>query len=88
MKWINKFSESQIPYYIYKLNKGDQILYKNTINYNNCMIILNGVLCILKTFNNKKIFTIAILSTNDSINLKYFNINIQYYYKLIALEKT
>nr|YP_009391942.1 global nitrogen transcriptional regulator [Acrosorium ciliolatum]ARW60086.1 global nitrogen transcriptional regulator [Acrosorium ciliolatum] len=88
MKWINEFSNSQIPYYIYKLNKGDSIIYNCNSDYNKSFIVLRGIIYILKIFTNQEIIPIAILNTNNIINLNPFKINKQNYYKIIALDKT
>nr|QCI05746.1 global nitrogen transcriptional regulator [Cryptopleura ramosa] len=88
MKWINEFSNSQIPYYIYKLNKGDTIIYNCNSDYNKSLVILNGIIYLIKIFTNQEIIPLAILNTNHIINLNPFRINQQNYYKIIALEKT
>nr|YP_009295239.1 global nitrogen transcriptional regulator [Dasya binghamiae]AOH77251.1 global nitrogen transcriptional regulator [Dasya binghamiae] len=88
MTWINKLANSQIPYYIYKLNKGDQIIYNYNTYYNNIIIILYGTIYFIKAIHRKQIFPLAILKTNNIINLKKFCINIKYSYKLIACETT
>lgn len=86
MKWIHNLSKAKINYHIYQLNKNDHILYFHTLNNNKHLIVLEGIICILKIFNNKKQFTIGILKKNHAIDLN--NQNKQYYYKLIAFEKT
>nr|YP_009332625.1 global nitrogen transcriptional regulator [Membranoptera weeksiae]AHZ94639.1 global nitrogen transcriptional regulator [Membranoptera weeksiae] len=86
MKWINSFSNSHIPYYIYKLNKGDKILYNPNKIYNRSIIILHGVIYLFKIFQNKEIFPLAILKTNNIIDLEY-SYETQYYYTIIALDQ-
>lgn len=88
MKWINAFSSSQIKYYIYKLNKGDSIIYSYNSDYNKSLIILNGIIYIIKIFTNQEIIPIAILNTNNIIYLHSLHTTKQNYYKLIAFEKT
>lgn len=88
MKWINAFSSSQIKYYIYKLNKGDSIIYSYNSDYNKSLIILNGIIYIIKIFTNQEIIPIAILNTNNIIYLNSLHTTKQNYYKLIAFEKT
>nr|YP_009332845.1 global nitrogen transcriptional regulator [Membranoptera tenuis]AKL79101.1 global nitrogen transcriptional regulator [Membranoptera tenuis] len=86
MKWINNFSNSHIPYYIYKLNKGDKILYNPNKIYNRSIIILHGVIYLFKIFQNKEIFPLAILKTNNIIDLEY-SYETQHYYTIIALDQ-
>nr|YP_010155950.1 global nitrogen transcriptional regulator [Cumathamnion serrulatum]QQY85317.1 global nitrogen transcriptional regulator [Cumathamnion serrulatum] len=86
MKWIKTFSNSQITYYIYKLNKGDKILYKPNRIYSKSIIVLHGVIYLFKMFQNKDIFPLAILSTNNIINLDY-SYDTQHYYTIIALDR-
>lgn len=88
MTWINEFSNSQIPYYIYKLNKNDSIIYNYNSDDNQSLIVLNGTIYILKIFTNKEIIPIAILNSNHIINLNSFTINKKSYYKIIAFETT
>nr|QCI06079.1 global nitrogen transcriptional regulator [Delesseria sanguinea] len=87
MKWITSFSNSQIPYYIYKLNKGDKILYNPNKIYSKSIIVLHGVIYLFKVFQNKEIFPLAILKTNHIIDLNYYY-ETQHYYTIIALDKT
>nr|YP_009326625.1 global nitrogen transcriptional regulator [Membranoptera platyphylla]AMJ16882.1 global nitrogen transcriptional regulator [Membranoptera platyphylla] len=87
MKWINSFSNSQIPYYIYKLNKGDKILYNPNKIYNRSIVILQGVIYLFKIFQNKEIFPLAILKTNNIIDLEC-SYETQHYYTIIALDQT
>ena len=86
MQWINHFSKYKVPFYIYKLNKGDSLIYKNNKKYNNSIIILNGIVYLLKIFTNKEIISLGILNTNNIIpeihNEKY------YYYTITAIETT
>lgn len=88
MKWINNFSKTRISYYIYKLNTNDSILYLNNSKQAQCIVILEGILCIFKIFNNKKIFFLGIISKDHILNLTSFNKYLNHYYKVIALNKT
>lgn len=88
MQWINTLNNYNIPYYIYKLNKGDKIIYGNSITYSQSIIILYGTIYLFKTLNHHKIFPLAILHTNNIINLTNLYSDNKYYYKLIALENT
>jgi len=89
MKWINYFSTSQIPFYVYKLNKGDAIIYQLNTNKASSIIILHGLMYLIKTFTNHEKLSIAILKTNHIINaiskVKEKNL---YYYKAIAIKET
>nr|WCH57209.1 global nitrogen transcriptional regulator [Hypnea musciformis] len=84
MKWLNYFLNFNIPFYIYKLNANDSIIFSNNININRPMIILHGIVYIVKNFHNDKKITIAILETE---NILYINPtkNENYYYKIIAI---
>nr|YP_009396081.1 global nitrogen transcriptional regulator [Dasya naccarioides]ARW65267.1 global nitrogen transcriptional regulator [Dasya naccarioides] len=88
MQWINTLNNYKIPYYIYKLNKGDKVIYSKNITYNQSIIILYGTIYFFKTINHHKIFPLAILNTNNIISLKNLYNDNKYYYKLIALENT
>jgi len=86
MKWLNYFSSAKIPYYVYKINKNDVIIINNDLSIDQSIIILYGTIFLSKNFNNKRTFPVAILSTNNIIYLKSFQIHNQYYYRLIALD--
>nr|QCI07368.1 global nitrogen transcriptional regulator [Leiomenia cribrosa] len=86
MQWINHFSQNKIAFYIYKLNKGDSLIYQKNKKYNNSSIILNGIVFLLKIFTNKEIISLGILTTNNI--LPDINNEIYYYYKIIAIETT
>nr|YP_009391326.1 global nitrogen transcriptional regulator [Dipterocladia arabiensis]ARW59470.1 global nitrogen transcriptional regulator [Dipterocladia arabiensis] len=88
MKWINNFSNLQISYYIYKLNKGDKIICNNKSNYDKSIIILYGITYLFKTLNNKQIFPLAILNKNNIIHLDKYHVNKKINYQLIAFETT
>nr|YP_010951625.1 Global nitrogen transcriptional regulator [Laurencia catarinensis]WMP12564.1 Global nitrogen transcriptional regulator [Laurencia catarinensis] len=87
MRWINLLNNCQIPYNIYKLNKNDStIICKQYNNQNYLTIILHGSIYIIKIFENKKTIPIVILNKNSLFTTQ--DINNQFYYQLIALEKT
>lgn len=88
MEWIKNFSKTQIPYYIYKLNTNDSILYFNNSIKNQYILVIEGVICVFKIFNNKKAFFIGILNKNHILNLATVNKNLSYYYEILALNKT
>lgn len=77
MQWIQQFSNSHIPFYIYRLNKGDCITYTIELLNHRSIIILYGIIYLLKIFTNRETITIAILKKGDIIkeqhNLKYAN---------------
>jgi len=88
MKWLNYFSNSNIPYRIYKIKKNDLIIINKHFIISNSIIILYGTMFFCKVFNNQELFPIAILNTNNIIYLKSLHIDNECYYKLIALDKT
>uniref|UniRef100_A0A2H4FRY2 Global nitrogen transcriptional regulator n=1 Tax=Kappaphycus alvarezii TaxID=38544 RepID=A0A2H4FRY2_9FLOR len=86
MKWINHFLNSKIPFYTYKLNKNDSIIYTQQITTNRPLILLHGIVYVLKIFTNQEIITLAIL---ESGNIIYNPIPTENcYYKIIALKET
>lgn len=86
MKWINHFTVSKIPFYVYKLHKGDSIVYIQNSGKDTSIIILHGTLYLLKIFTNKEILTLGILNKENIIHPIAEQ---QYcYYKLIAIEES
>nr|YP_010903758.1 global nitrogen transcriptional regulator [Hypnea wynnei]WCH56610.1 global nitrogen transcriptional regulator [Hypnea wynnei] len=87
MKWLNYFLNFNIPFYIYKLNMNDSIIYSRNIKINQPMIILYGMIYIIKNFHNHKKTTIAIL---DAENILYINHMKEKncHYKIIAISKS
>nr|YP_009296307.1 global nitrogen transcriptional regulator [Sebdenia flabellata]AOM65242.1 global nitrogen transcriptional regulator [Sebdenia flabellata] len=89
MQWIYNFTTYKIPFYIYKLKKNDCIIYPANYSKNKSVIILNGILYLLKTFTNGETISLAILNTNNIINIIDNHIEPRhYYYRAIALEET
>nr|YP_010986101.1 global nitrogen transcriptional regulator [Polyopes affinis]WOL37019.1 global nitrogen transcriptional regulator [Polyopes affinis] len=87
MKWIHHLSKFKVPFYTYKLNKEDCILYGSNKNIEQSLIILHGTICILKVFTNGETLSIAILNKDHIINIKQNkNKKEHYYYKALALE--
>nr|YP_009398562.1 global nitrogen transcriptional regulator [Lophocladia kuetzingii]ARW67748.1 global nitrogen transcriptional regulator [Lophocladia kuetzingii] len=87
MKWINFLIDSNIQYYIYKLDLEDAIiLNKNNSNKNKLFTVLNGSILVTKIFYNNEIIPIAILNNNNIFTIK--NLSDRYYYQIKALEKT
>nr|QVY57946.1 global nitrogen transcriptional regulator [Betaphycus gelatinus] len=86
MKWINHFLNSKIPFYTYKLNKDDSIIYTQTITSNKSLILLHGIVYILKIFNNQELITLAILESGNIIYNPTPTENC--YYQIIALKET
>nr|QVY58151.1 global nitrogen transcriptional regulator [Eucheuma denticulatum] len=86
MTWINHFVNSKIPFYTYKLNKDDSIIYKQTIKNNKPLIVLHGIVYVLKIFTNQEIITLAILESGNIIYNPIPNENC--YYQIIALKET
>lgn len=87
MKWIHYFSKSKINYYIYKLNKGDSIIYRNLYNKYSSIIILHGLIYVKKVFTNKESLPLALLYNDHIITLKN-NYRSKYYYFLQAFDTT
>nr|YP_010484955.1 global nitrogen transcriptional regulator [Hypnea cervicornis]UVW80649.1 global nitrogen transcriptional regulator [Hypnea cervicornis] len=87
MKWLNYFLNFNIPFYIYKLNINDSIIFSKNINTNQPMIILYGIVYIIKNFDNNKKTTIAILGAE---NILYINSmkDDNCYYRIIAINKS
>jgi len=88
MTWIHSFSHLKIPFYIYKLNRGDSIIRNPCIQDNRCIIILHGIIHEIQIFTNNEILSIAILKKNNIIDLNYNFISYKSYHKLIAIEET
>nr|ARW68800.1 global nitrogen transcriptional regulator [Palisada sp.] len=87
MKWIKFLNNCKIPYYVYKLNKNDSIIICDQYcSKHQIIIILHGSIYIMKIFANKNLIPIVILNKNSIFSTS--NINSQFYYQLIALEKT
>nr|QCI08793.1 global nitrogen transcriptional regulator [Sphondylothamnion multifidum] len=86
MQYINYFSNLNISYYIYKLNKGDSIIETYKKN-KNTFIILSGTVCLTKIFNYTNKLCIAVLNQNHIIDIKEYNDHQNYYYKILAIEK-
>ncbi|KAI0556486.1 Global nitrogen regulator (chloroplast) [Gracilaria domingensis] len=88
-KWKRLFFESEIPFYIYKLNKGDSLIFKYQIKSKPLIIVFYGTVYVMKIFTNSESIFLAIL-TNKSIidlNFNFFDVN-YFYYKVVALENT
>nr|YP_009397530.1 global nitrogen transcriptional regulator [Dasyclonium flaccidum]ARW66716.1 global nitrogen transcriptional regulator [Dasyclonium flaccidum] len=89
MKWINFFTDYNIPYYVYKLNKEDAIIINNCRkNKDTSIIILYGSIYITKIFKENTIIPLVILNHNSIFHLKKKNIRTKFYYKITALEQS
>nr|YP_009510933.1 global nitrogen transcriptional regulator [Gracilaria gracilis]AXI96606.1 global nitrogen transcriptional regulator [Gracilaria gracilis] len=85
-KWMHLFFESKIPFYIYKLYKGDALIFRYDSKHKPLMIVFHGTVYVMKIFTNSESLFLAILTNNSIID---FNFNSNYaYYKVIALENT
>lgn len=86
MQWIQYFSESKVPFQIYKLSSNDSVTCTINTAKHPYIIILQGIIYVLKIFTNHEKITLGILTKGDIIskpkNTKYC------YYTLVALEKT
>lgn len=85
MQWINHFSNHKIPFCIYKLNRGDSIIYSRYKDNNSC-IILHGIIYLLKTFTNREIISLGIFPKNTIIS--EIDTKNYYYHTIIAIEQT
>nr|YP_008144797.1 putative uncharacterized protein ntcA [Grateloupia taiwanensis]AGO19813.1 putative uncharacterized protein ntcA [Grateloupia taiwanensis] len=89
MQWVQQLSILKVPFYIYKLNKHDCIVYESNKNPHQSLIILHGVIYVFKVFTNGEISTTAILSENHIINIRHTTADLKhYYYKAIAFKTT
>nr|QCI04791.1 global nitrogen transcriptional regulator [Bornetia secundiflora] len=89
MQCIHYFSRSHISYYIYKLNKGDTIVYPAYQSPKQLFMILNGLIYLSKVFNHKQYLSLAILGKNNIIDVgSETHIYHQYYYSLTAIQTT
>lgn len=86
MKWINYFTLYNIPFYIYKLNKGDSIIYINYKKKCKSIIITCGILHLLKIFTNQEIISLGILGKENIVNSLTEQANC--YYQLLAIEES
>nr|QCI07166.1 global nitrogen transcriptional regulator [Hypnea pannosa] len=87
MKWLNYFLNFNIPFYIYKLNTNDSIIFSSNIKINQPMIILHGIIYIIKNFHNNKKTTIAILGAENILYINQIK-NKNCHYKIIAISKS
>nr|YP_010198873.1 global nitrogen transcriptional regulator [Gracilaria tikvahiae]UAD88106.1 global nitrogen transcriptional regulator [Gracilaria tikvahiae]UAD88309.1 global nitrogen transcriptional regulator [Gracilaria tikvahiae] len=86
-KWKQIFSESEIPFYIYKLNKGDSLIFQYQAKYQPLIIVFYGTVYIMKIFTNSEAIFLAILTNKSIIDFNFFDSN-YVYYKVVALENT
>nr|YP_010198287.1 global nitrogen transcriptional regulator [Gracilaria ornata]UAD86703.1 global nitrogen transcriptional regulator [Gracilaria ornata] len=86
-KWKQLFFESEIPFYIYKLNKGDSLVFKYQTKYKPLIIVFYGTVYIMKIFTNSESIFLAILTNKSIIDFNFFDSN-YIYYKVVALENT
>nr|YP_010904359.1 global nitrogen transcriptional regulator [Catenella fusiformis]WCH57610.1 global nitrogen transcriptional regulator [Catenella fusiformis] len=86
MRWINHFFNSKIPFYIYKLYKGDSVVHTADINISKLLIVLHGTVYILKAFTNSETITLALLESDHIIHTHTPQKNC--YYKIIAITDT
>nr|UAD84254.1 global nitrogen transcriptional regulator [Gracilaria changii] len=88
-RWIQLFFESAVPFYIYKLYKGDALICKLYTKYKPSIILFYGTVYIMKVFTNGDSIFIAILTHNSIIDFSFSSFDSNYiYYKVIALEST
>nr|YP_009511545.1 global nitrogen transcriptional regulator [Gracilariopsis mclachlanii]AXI97422.1 global nitrogen transcriptional regulator [Gracilariopsis mclachlanii] len=88
-KWVQLLLELDIPFYVYKLNKGDSIISKYKHKNSSAAIILYGTVYVLKMFTNGEAICVALLNHNNIIDFNFSTLDKDYvYYKIIALEET
>nr|YP_009244576.1 global nitrogen transcriptional regulator [Agarophyton chilense]AMK96818.1 global nitrogen transcriptional regulator [Agarophyton chilense]ASP44713.1 global nitrogen transcriptional regulator [Agarophyton chilense]UAD84456.1 global nitrogen transcriptional regulator [Agarophyton chilense] len=88
-KWMRLFLESETPFYVYKLKKGDSLIFQYSTNYKPVVIVFYGTVYMMKIFTNGESFFLAILTSNSIIDFNITSLGSNYfYYKVIALENT
>nr|YP_010196241.1 global nitrogen transcriptional regulator [Gracilaria caudata]UAD83638.1 global nitrogen transcriptional regulator [Gracilaria caudata] len=88
-KWMQLFFESEIPFYIYKLYKGDALIFKFYVKCKPLIIVFYGTVYIMKVFTNGESIFLAILTSNSIIDFSSNSFDSNYiYYKVVALENT
>nr|YP_009394642.1 global nitrogen transcriptional regulator [Vertebrata thuyoides]ARW63204.1 global nitrogen transcriptional regulator [Vertebrata thuyoides] len=86
MDWIIFFAINNMNYHVYKLESTDNIILKNIEKNNfNSIIILDGIITLVKIFQNKETLPLAILSRNHIISHRESH---GAYYKITALKNT
>lgn len=88
MEWIYHFSNYKIPFYIYKINKGESIAHTLQSYNSRCIIILNGVVYLMKIFNNEEIIGLGIFHEKDIITIKEDQKNLYCNCAITALRTT
>nr|YP_009510729.1 global nitrogen transcriptional regulator [Gracilaria ferox]AXI96402.1 global nitrogen transcriptional regulator [Gracilaria ferox] len=86
-KWEQLFFESEIPFYTYKLNKGDALILNYQAKCKPFTIICYGTVYLMKIFTNSESIFISILTYKSIIDFNFFDSN-YIYYKVVALENT
>nr|YP_010195831.1 global nitrogen transcriptional regulator [Crassiphycus birdiae]UAD83228.1 global nitrogen transcriptional regulator [Crassiphycus birdiae] len=88
-EWMQLFFESKIPFYIYKLYKGDALIFKFYAKCKPLIIVFYGTVYIMKVFTNGESIFLAILTSNSIIDFGFNSCDSNYiYYKVVALENT
>nr|YP_010198491.1 global nitrogen transcriptional regulator [Gracilaria pachydermatica]UAD86907.1 global nitrogen transcriptional regulator [Gracilaria pachydermatica] len=88
-KWKQLFFESEIPFYIYKLNKGDSLIFKYQTKHKPLIIVFYGTVYVMKIFTNNEAIFLAILTNKSIIDFNFDFFDSSYvYYKVVALENT
>nr|YP_009122314.1 NtcA-like transcriptional regulator [Vertebrata lanosa]AJH66072.1 NtcA-like transcriptional regulator [Vertebrata lanosa] len=86
MNWIIFFAVNNINYYVYKLEGKDSIILKNVKKNNlSAIIVLEGIITVVKIFQNREILPLAILDRNHIIGQRKSD---EGYYKITALNNT
>ena len=88
MQWIHYFSIYKIPFYIYKINRGESITYTLGSHKHKYIIILHGIACIIKVFNNGETIGLGILNGQDVVNITEGKKNLRYNHVVTALKTT
>jgi len=83
MTWIHLLSKSYVPFYIYKIRKGDSFIKTNITKNHYIIIILQGILCMYHILNSKEIICHNIVYTNHIIH--HHKYNSEYNYKYTSL---
>jgi len=88
MEWIHYLSNSNIPFYIYKIKSGDAIIEACSYKLKKLAIILHGTIYLSQIFSNQETIPISILHKNNIIDLDNYLLYHQSYYKISAIKES
>nr|YP_009511756.1 global nitrogen transcriptional regulator [Melanthalia intermedia]AXI97633.1 global nitrogen transcriptional regulator [Melanthalia intermedia] len=89
IKWIHLFLKSKIPFYVYKLSKGDSVILKRHEKHPLNIVVLYGTAYVLKIFTNNEALLLAIFSDDTIIDSATDYLDSNYAYsRFVALQQT